>query len=613
MTATEDRRRILFVMRHPAYVRQFEAVIDLLAARGHRLHLAFQILPDRSKSHGGLALAERLETEHESLTLGRAGQRADDWAPLVFALRRGVDYLRYLSPPYRRASALRTRRGARAPRLLVGLASWPLIRTPRGAGVLQRVLRRIERAVPSNGEIEAFLRSHRPDLLLVTPLVREPTQTDFVRSAQALELRCGLCVASWDNLTNKGIVQAQPDRVYVWNEAQVKEAIELHGVSAERVVATGAHTFDQWFGRRPSTSAGDFRRRCGLETDKPILLYLCSSGPIADNESTFVDGWLDALRSSTDARLRTANVLIRPHPSVDSEQWRHSRAARMPGVVVWPPTGTHTTSRSSQRDYFDSIYHSSAVVGLNTTGLIESAIVGRPVFTVLMPENEGGQEGTLHFHYLTTGNGGPLTSARSFDQHLDQLALALTPNGRGPEELGFLRAFVRPRASKSGRSDPRDPDRGTVAPCASGPGSPAVGRPAAGRRAASTRRPAPARGPTTVAGRHRARDRAREASAGSDGRPLMTPRLGYRLGGPGQLAQVPAQHRHLALQGLALLHRLLQPGLHLGAMAAVLLRAPAAPLLELALLRLHVGVGLGQGPAQAADQIRLLPGRVARG
>ena len=46
------------------------------------------------------------------------------------------------------------------------------------------------------------------------------------------------------------------------------------------------------------------------------------------------------------------------------------------------------------------MYHASATVGLNTSAMIEAAIVGRPVHTILVPEFQHSQEGTLHFRYL---------------------------------------------------------------------------------------------------------------------------------------------------------------------------------------------------------------------
>ena len=66
-------------------------------------------------------------------------------------------------------------------------------------------------------------------MLLVTPLVDIGSdQVDYVKAAQRLGIRSALPVLSWDNLTNKGLIRVQPDRVYVWNEAQKAEAVAMH-------------------------------------------------------------------------------------------------------------------------------------------------------------------------------------------------------------------------------------------------------------------------------------------------------------------------------------------------------------------------------------------------
>jgi hypothetical protein len=434
--------RILFVMYHHRYVRQFESMIRSLAQRGHRVHIAFQVMDEHVTARRSAKLAARLAAEHEGVTVGRAANRDDPWVALASALRRSIDYLRYLTPLYEKAPKLRARRELQAPKLVVGLARAPLLRGPRGIALLGRLLRLIDRAVPESANITEFIRRQRPDLVLVTPLVSEPTQADYVRAARAIGVRCALCVASWDNLTNKGLMRVLPDRVYVWNGDQLKEAVELHGVPRERVVVTGAHTFDQWFGRRPSTGPEEFRQRTALPPDRPFLLYLCSSKFVAKREPPFVGRWIRELRSCGDPRLAQAGVLVRPHPK-SGHSWRKSDLGREPGVSVWPPTGASTTSGQAKADYFDSMYHCMGVVGLNTSGLIESAIVRRPVFTVLLPEFEWGQEGTLHFHYLKSENGGPLIAARTFEEHFEQLSTTLR-DWRGDERDGFLVRFVRP-------------------------------------------------------------------------------------------------------------------------------------------------------------------------
>jgi hypothetical protein len=85
------------------------------------------------------------------------------------------------------------------------------------------------------------------------------------------------------------------------------------------------------------------------------------------------------------------------------------------------------------------------VVGLNTSAMIEAAIVGRPVLTVLDPDWERVQHGTLHFRYLLEVGGGLLRVARTLDEHAEQLAGAVEGSDDGAEcAAAFVAQFVRP-------------------------------------------------------------------------------------------------------------------------------------------------------------------------
>lgn len=435
--------RILFVLRHQHYTRLFESTMDALGACGHELHIALERENEhwtRDETH---TMLDRLCARHPAITRGMAPGREDEWRTFAYAVREAIDYLRYLEPEYAEAPSLRARAALQAPALVVRVSGWRLVRTRRGIALLRRALRWLERSVPNSPTIEGFLRARRPDLLLMTPLVAEPSQTDYVRAARSLGVSSGLCVASWDNLTNKGLIHLPPDRVYVWNDEQRREAVTLHGVPTERVVTTGAQCFDQWFSWGPSTTAEEFREQRGLPAGA-MLLYVCSSAFIAPRETEFVERWLEALRRHPDPHLAQAAVLIRPHPK-SGVQWRDSDLGDRRSVAVWPPAGTMRIDEEARSVYADSIHHSGAVVGINTSALIESAILGRRVFTVLDPEFRHAQAGTLHFQYLLRANGGPLTVADGFEQHFDQLSAALRGDGEtGEVERSFVARFVRP-------------------------------------------------------------------------------------------------------------------------------------------------------------------------
>jgi hypothetical protein len=91
------------------------------------------------------------------------------------------------------------------------------------------------------------------------------------------------------------------------------------------------------------------------------------------------------------------------------------------------------------------MYHAAAVVGINTSAMIESAIVGRPVHTIRTSEFTDTQSGTLHFQYLLPENGGFLRVATTLDEHVAQLARSLAEPERAAAELSlFVSQFVRP-------------------------------------------------------------------------------------------------------------------------------------------------------------------------
>jgi hypothetical protein len=274
-------------------------------------------------------------------------------------------------------------------------------------------------------------------------------QVDTVRAAQAAGIPVAAAIASWDNLTNKGLMRVDPDLVTVWNAIQKDEAVTLHGIEPDRVAVTGAQLFDRWFDRAPALDRAAFCRQVGLPGEAPFLLFTGSSVFIARSELEvrFVRGWIGALRASDDSRLRSMPVLVRPHP-FNSDAWAAADFADLGPVAVWPRRQYTPAAEDARSSLFDSLYHSIAVVGINTSAMIEAAILLKPVFSILAPEFAGTQEGTIHFRYLLPEHGGFLRVAGSLDEHLQQLGTALdaVEADRARTER-FVHTFLRPHGA----------------------------------------------------------------------------------------------------------------------------------------------------------------------
>jgi hypothetical protein len=432
--------KILFSTNSLGFLRNFQSTVRLLAARGHRIH----IVAERGDTLDGQRLADTLAAEHPGAItwamLPSTPYRL--WHLFGGAVRGSLDYWRYLDPRWERSEKLRARGASMAP------APARLLPSLLGTGAALRraagLLRGIDRALPPPREVLDAFDRFAPDLLLLTPLLYFGShQVDYVRAARLRGVPSAVGIGSWDHLTTKGLLHEIPDRVLVWNEAQKTEAIEMHGVAASQVTVTGAQAYDHWFAMTPSTDRQTFCAKVGLDPGRPLLLYLCSSPFIAPDEVSFVRRWIAAVRASGDTRLARLGLLVRPHPQ-NARQWRDvDLAGEFDNVALYPKAGVNPIDGAARGDYFDAMYHADAVVGVNTSGMIESGIVGRPVFTVQADEFAATQDGTLHFHHLRRE--GLLHLAGSLAEHIEQLGqVAADPAAAQRRTRDFVGSFVRP-------------------------------------------------------------------------------------------------------------------------------------------------------------------------
>lgn len=436
--------KIVWVMTSGVFVRYYDGVIRALAARGHDVVLAYEV---ELTGHPGAIRGARLAAEFDNVSITQAPSPGNaGWSTLAHVGRMIGDYLRYFEPAYIHATKIRTNAGNRLPPSIAALCR-RLGRVSPVRRALVRLLRVLEGAVPLDAAAVEFLRAHRPDVMAVTPLVEASTsfQVDVVKAARALGIPSVAGVASWDNLTTKSLMHVMPDRVIVWNDLQRREAVALHGATNDQVIVTGAQLFDQWFDWRPPLSHAAFCAKVGLPADRPYVLYVGSGPFIGPGEPAFVQRWLRSLRSFDDPAVAEAPVMIRPHP----RHYRHWLAADFQPfapAVLWPRYDDWTPFEPGYADDFAaSMHYSAAVVGINTSAMIEAGILGCPVSTIRAREFAYAQEGTPHFEYFRNAAGGLVYEHDTEEEQFAFLGRAIRAEpGLGDKGRDFLAAVVRP-------------------------------------------------------------------------------------------------------------------------------------------------------------------------
>ncbi len=436
--------KILFSATHFGFLRNFQSTIRLLAEQGHELHL----LAERRDAIDGQKMADLLAADHPSITFELLPtSRHRLWYALATGVRASLDYWRYLDPRWDDAPKLRGRAAEQAPRFALAFARLPVLGTRGGlVAACSGCSALIDRALPPPGEVADVFRRINPDVLLLTPLLYfRSHQVDHVRCARQLGITSVLGVGSWDHLTTKGLIHDVPDRVLVWNEAQKQEAIELHGVPAEsrrrhRRAGLRSLVRDAAVARsRRVLPAG--RTRSGA-SDRAVSLLVAVHRAVR--------GWFRPALDRRDSRQRRSPRCARP--ACWSVRTRRTRASGRtstspPSSTTWRSgRGRASTRSAAPRAPTTSTRCTTPKASSASTParMIESGIVGRPVYSVAAEEFAATQEGTLHFQHLKNVEGGLLHLARGSRRARRAARASADRRTRGASERPALHPGLRP-------------------------------------------------------------------------------------------------------------------------------------------------------------------------
>lgn len=122
------------------------------------------------------------------------------------------------------------------------------------------------------------------------------------------------------------------------------------------------------------------------------------------------------------------------------------RTGHLGQAIVWPTAPKHPTTEEGRAEFYDTLYYADAIVGLNTSAMIEAAILRKPVLTFRGHLAEDTQTGNQHFKYLA--GSGLVVDANDLGSHVNQLASVLAnPQPQAIRCDAFVADFVRPLGS----------------------------------------------------------------------------------------------------------------------------------------------------------------------
>lgn len=331
--------------------------------------------------------------------------------------------------------------------------TWKIISSVPGKRILkntliQKNLRLLEQQIPVAPEIKRHVAAHKPDVLVALPLISgDSREGEYVQAAGALGIPTVFSMFSWDNISAKGTFHSKPDHHLVWNRPLAEELSRLHNIPREIIHVTGAPRFHRLTGNGNGyiLPREEFCRIASIDSGKKYVLYAASTYLLDSNvqknlsEDILILKIADALASNQ--QTRNVNLMVRPHP-VNTRIIPALKDAARPNVTVFPSPGELPDTEEKRLKFYNSIHHSIAVVGVNTTAFLEASALDKPCITIVSKEY-GETQQLVHFHHLEEGEF--LEKAR----HAEDVAGIVANVLAGTDELAsqrreFVKNFIEP-------------------------------------------------------------------------------------------------------------------------------------------------------------------------
>ncbi len=254
----------------------------------------------------------------------------------------------------------------------------------------ERMLDGIEHGLLGEGGWGEWLDEIQPLAVVFGSGGTKPQEAPLGRAARRRHIPCFNVIPSWDNLTSKGPLCYQGQRLAVWCERMRREAVELYGCRPEDVVVTGPPPFDPHAHPPAAKDRERFLTRLGFDPRRRLITYTSIHPDACPFSIDFVAVLARLIESG--GLPEPCQLLVRMHPQDDFEAFE--RLPPMPHVVVERP-GRYRGQANRNRAIFEydpsgadvrhlteTLAFSDVVVNIASTITIEACALDRPVINL---------------------------------------------------------------------------------------------------------------------------------------------------------------------------------------------------------------------------------------
>ena len=239
----------------------------------------------------------------------------------------------------------------------------------------------------SSRSLSVYMGTNDIGAVVCTSLNLRYTNEDFyLQTAKSCRIKTYYPILTWDNLSTKSTFMTMPETVFCFNSSQKRQLSKWHRINSS-IQVCGSLFFEKW------TALKETVHKKNKSSNKPYILYLGSSANVIGDESSIIYFLRLVLYRIKEKFNLEVELILKNHPA------KINKIDKSLGVIVYEDFGL-CESNDNELDYAQLLHNSLAVLGVNTSGLIDATFVNGNVFALTDAGKNTRQAGVLHFEEM---------------------------------------------------------------------------------------------------------------------------------------------------------------------------------------------------------------------
>ena len=265
-------------------------------------------------------------------------------------------------------------------------------------------------------------------VLVIVPTAHKLYDVPIVVQANRMKIPVIDIVASWDNFNYS--MGDYPDKLIVWNEMMLNEAVREHNFKPKDVEVTGAPHGDFCFNDRYSETKEEFFKNLNLDTGKKLLTVATAPYKAVGDHTYILDILVRAIERKS--FKYPVQILCRLHPNDTFD--RYKKYSGNENITLHIPNKNYDlrgwkTDEIGLKCLISTLRYSDILINIASTVTIEACFFDTPVINMAFStsEPERFKERVLiahhqrHYKYLLNLNGVKLAhNEKEFIKYVNQ-------------------------------------------------------------------------------------------------------------------------------------------------------------------------------------------------